>query len=66
MSQTTDNRMRGHSLKLHPKRFRLDFRKNFFTQRVTRFWNGLTREAVKSLSLEVCEESLDVALRAMV
>ncbi|KFP05944.1 hypothetical protein N300_08853, partial [Calypte anna] len=65
-SQTTFNKTRGHSLKLCQGRFRLDIRKNFFTERVIRLWNGLPGEVVDSPSLETFKKRLDVALSAMV
>ncbi|KFQ40642.1 hypothetical protein N332_01571, partial [Mesitornis unicolor] len=50
----------GH--KLEHRRFNLNIRKNFFTQKVTEHWNRLPRETVKSPSLETFKTHLDVFL----
>ena len=52
------NRMRGNGLKLRQGWFRLDIRKNFFSEGVMVHWHR-----VESLSLEVYQERVEVVLR---
>jgi len=62
-AQVTGDRMRGNSLKLCHGRFRLDIRKNFFTERAVKHGNRLPRVVVESPSLEGSKRHVDAALK---
>ena len=59
------DRKKGNGFKLRQGRFRLDFRRRFFTQRVVMHWNRLPKEVVDVPSLEAFKARLEVALGSL-
>ena len=51
---------------MHQGMFRLDVRRNSFSEGVVRQWHRLPREVVESLSLEVFKNRVGMALRDVV
>jgi len=60
-SRACCDRTKDKDFKLKEGRFRLDIRKKFFTMRVVKHWNMLSREVVDVPSLETFKISLDGA-----
>ena len=56
----------GETVLLKEGRFRLDVRGKFFTERVVRCWNRLSRNVVDALFLKVFKARLDGALGSLV
>ncbi|KFZ50437.1 hypothetical protein N321_13129, partial [Antrostomus carolinensis] len=55
-----------NGFKLREGRFRLDIRREFFTQGVVRHWPRLPREVVDAPSLEAFKARLDGALGSLI
>ena len=66
LSLVAGDRTREMALSCTRGKFRLDIRKNFFTETVVKHWNRLPRKVVESPSLDVFKNRLDVVLGAMI
>lgn len=56
--QVTSSRIRGNRLKVCQGRFRLNIKKNIFSERIAMHWNRLLREVAVLPSLEVFKRLL--------
>jgi len=59
MQNETTRKTRGHNLKLYKQYSRLNVRKNFFSLRITTFWNYLPTNVVNAPSVNTFESRLD-------
>jgi len=65
LSLGSSDRMLGNGSKLCQRRFRLDIRQHFFTERVVKPWNRLPREVFDAPCLSMFKRHLDNALNNM-
>lgn len=65
-TQVTSDRTKEKGLKMQQGMFRLEFRKNVFTERVVKYWNNLPREVVEPPPLKVFKRRVNVVLRDVV
>jgi len=63
---TTANQFTTFCTRLNQNKFRWNIRKKFISERVVMHWNRLPRKVMESLSLEVFEKHVNVALRDVV
>jgi len=65
-SRACCGKTKSNGFKLKEGRFRLDIRKKFFTMRVVKHWNRLSREMAVAPSLETFKVRLDRALSNLI
>ena len=54
-----DSKVRGHTYKIVTNSFPLDFRKNFFSNKVVDAWNELPQYVVDAETVNFCNTRLD-------
>ena len=59
MKMDTERRTRGHTMKLKISRSKLEIRRNFFTNRIKKRWNGLSQEIINSKTIDPFKRAYD-------
>ena len=61
MKMNTENRTRGNTKKLKISQSKIEIRRNFFTNRITKRWNGLSQEIINSKIIDTFNRAYDQA-----
>ena len=59
MKINTESRIRGHTKKLKINQSKIEIRRNFFTNRITKKWNGLSQEIINSKTIDTFKRVYD-------
>ena len=59
MRMNTESRTRGHTMKLKISRSKIEIRRNFFTNRIKKNWNGLSQEIINSKANDAFKRAYD-------
>ena len=59
MKMNTESRTRGQTMKLKLSRSKIEIKRNFFTDGITKSWNGLVQEIINSKTTDAFKRAYD-------
>ena len=59
MKMNKESRTRGYNMKLTISRSKIEIRRNFFTNRIKKRWNGLSQEIINSKAIDAFKRAYD-------
>ena len=59
MKMNTESSTRGHTKKLEISQFKIEIRRNFFTNRIRKRWNDLSLEIINSKTTDTFKRAYD-------
>ena len=59
MKMNTESRTRRHTMKLKISQPKIEIRRNFFTNRIKKRWNGLSQEIINSKAIDALKRAYD-------